>query len=454
MQNKSRPVGALLTVFLVATAFVVGFSFPGNHFQSTSDSLWTPLWSQVVGSSARGSTIDASSLKPVELYAEVLSRLQDEYIEDINDDRAQEMTYAAIRSMLHQLNDPYTRFMSPKEFKDFNSDNQGHFAGIGATLTMTEIPALAAKAGDGTSPPIICPVCGNVLSDTKHYRVAIVDTIANSPAQKAGLQSNDFILSVDSKITDGLTISEATDLIRGVEGTEVTLMIARKGIEKPIEVKITRARIEIPAVEWKMLDNNIGYIHLKQFNEKTVEQMKLALGEFNTKNVDGVLLDLRNDPGGLLSECVKVSGMFLPEDKKIIVSTKSRSGKSSPVEREPGDRPIYTKPLVVLVNKGSASASEILSGALKDYGRAQIVGESTFGKALVQTVIRVGDPASPAAMAVTTAHYYTPNGHDVGKIGLPPDIEVKLDEGVLKISESDNQAKEALRILKEKIAGK
>ncbi len=454
MQNKSRSISTLITVFLVATAFIVGFSFPGSHFQETRGSLWSPLWSQVIGSAVDHSTIDSSSLKPVELYAEVLSRLQDEYIEEINSERAQTITYAAIRGMLHQLNDPYTRFMDPKEFKDFNSDNQGHFAGIGATLTMAEIPALIPKEGEGTSPPIICPVCGNQLSSSKHYRVAIVDTMPNSPAQKAGVQSGDFILSVDEMLTDGLTVSEVTDHIRGTEGTDVKLTLARKGMDKPVIITITRARIEVPSVSYKMLDNNIGYIHLLQFNEKSVEQMKAALTEFNTKNVDGVVLDLRNDPGGLLSECIKIAGMFLPEDKKIIVSTKSRSGKSSPVERQASDKQIYTKPLVVLVNKGSASASEILSGALKDYGRAPIIGESTFGKALVQTVLRVGDPAAPAAMAITTAHYYTPNGHDVGKVGLPPDIEVKLDEGVLKISESDNQATAALKVLRDKINGK
>ena len=191
------------------------------------------------------------------------------------------------------------------------------------------------------------------------------------------------------------------DKIRGKVGTDVRLTIARKNVEKPFEVTLTRAQIEVPAVESKVLDNNIGYMHLLSFNEKTLKTRK-ALTDFTAAHVRGVVLDLRNNPGGLMSESIRIASMLLPNDDKLIVSTKGRDGNSEPYNRT--DTPMFTAPLVVLVNKNSASASEILTGALKDYKRAEVVGESTFGKALVQTVIRLSDGS---AMAITTAHYYT-----------------------------------------------
>jgi carboxyl-terminal processing protease len=328
------------------------------------------------------------------------------------------------------------------------SDNEGHFAGIGATLSMVEIPALENKAGTGTAAPVKCPACGTEISNIKHYRVEIVEPLPNSPAMKAGLKPHDLILKVDDMATDGLLVNDVASKIRGKEGTQVTLTLMRKGAEKPVTVTITRAQIEVPAVKSKILDGNIGYLHLLQFNEKTVPETSEALKNFRKANVNGVVLDLRNNPGGLLTECIKVASMLLPRDKKVIVYTKNRAGDRDDYTRE-YDMPIYDFPLVVLVNKNSASASEILSGALKDYDRAKIIGENTFGKALVQTVIPMSDRS---AMAVTTAHYYTPNDVDVAKKGVTPDMVVKLSEdagGI--ISETDNQMLSALKILKEQI---
>jgi carboxyl-terminal processing protease len=277
--------------------------------------------------------------------------------------------------------------------------------------------------------------------------VEIVEPLPGSPAKAAGLQSHDIILKVDDMATDGLLVSDVASKIRGNEGTKVTLTLGRKGVEKPVVVTITRAQIEVPAVESKILDDNIGYLHLLQFNEKTVQETNAALMDFKKAGVKGVVLDLRNNPGGLLTECIKVASMLLPKDKKLIVYTKGRTGEKDDYNRE-YDVPIYDFPMVVLVNKNSASASEILSGALKDYDRATIIGESTFGKALVQTVLRMSDQS---AMAITTAHYYTPNGIDVAKKGVEPDVKVELDKGATGISESDNQAQAALKILKEQM---
>lgn len=437
--RQPRQLTTFLIVLLVLAAFLVGYQARSGR----------PLWAALATpGSLRQSLDDTISLKPVQLYQEALARVQMNFVDPVTN--PQELTYAAIRGMLVELGDPYTRFMDPKEFKEFNSDTKGSFAGIGATLNMTEIPAAVAKEHeDGTVAPVQCPVCGTVITDIKHYRVTIVEPMPGSPAKEAGLQPGDFILKVDDTVTDGLTVAEVADKIRGPEGTKVVLSIARKGIEKPLNISLTRSHIEVPAVETKMLDDNIGYLRIFSFNEKTVPESRAALLDFNKKKVSGVVIDLRNNPGGLLRECVRLSSFLLPEDNKLIVSTQGRGGEKEAYERV-GDQ-IYNLPLVVLVNKGSASASEILSGALKDYKRATIVGESTYGKASVQTVQMLSDGS---AMAITTAHYFTPSGADISKKGVHPDVMVELDKDVRTLTEKDNQAQAAVRILKDVIAKK
>lgn len=436
---SQRHLTTFMVVLLVLAAFIAGYQVSNPHagIRPVFAALTAPV-------SARATLVDTVSLKPVSLFQEALSRVQTEYVEPISD--PQQLAYGAIRGMLAQLKDPYTRFMDPKEFKEFNDDNAGHFAGIGATLNMVKIPALTAKEGEGTIAPTTCPSCGAAISDVEHFRVSVVETLPNSPAKKAGLLSGDMILKVDDTITDGLTVGEVAGKIHGTAGTDVKLTIGRKGEQKPLIITITRAQIEVPAVQSKMLDGQIGYLRLLQFNEKTRQETSAALMDFNKAGARGLVLDLRNNPGGLLTECIKVASMFLPENQKIIVSTQSRDGRRDPNTRV-GEQ-LWTKPMVVLVNKGSASASEILSGALQDYKRGTIIGESTFGKALVQTVIRMSDGS---AMAVTTAHYYTPNGHDVGKKGVAPDVAVPLDKDTTQLNEKDNQALEALRLLKEQM---
>lgn len=432
-----------VAIFLVIlTAFLVGF-----QLNPSRSSLQRPAWAALTPP-LRGPLDDSVSLKPVQLFQQAFMQVQRNYVEPI--EKPEALTYAAIRGMLSELNDPYTRFMNPDEFKEFNSDNAGHFAGIGATLNMTEIPAVKVGQGEGTVAPIECPACGTVIADMKHYRVSIVEPLPNSPALKAGLLSGDFIMKVDKKPTDGLTVSEVADMIRGPEGTEVTLEVARKGAEKALTIVIKRAQIQVPAVESRVLEDKIGYLRIFSFNEKTVQETRAALLDFSKANVKGVMLDLRNNPGGLMTECIKVASMFLASDKNVIVSTKGRDGDTEAYPRIGSQ--ICDVPVVVLVNKGSASASEILTGALKDYHRATIIGETTFGKALVQTVLPLGEREKPCAMAVTTAHYYTPSGFDLAKRGITPDTVIALDKGVTKLNESDNQAKKALSLLHEAIA--
>jgi len=432
----------MIYVLTVLAAFLIGYR--------AHDGFGTkPVWAAVTTPGYAEGTLDnAISLRPVQLFQEALDHVKQEYVEPVPAKSQNEMVYSAIRGMLQPLNDPYTRYMDPKEYADFNSDNVGHFVGIGATLNMAEIPAITPKEGQGTTAPVICPVCGAKISEMKHYRVAVVEPLPGSPAKQAGIQPGDFILKVDSTATDGMTVADVADRIRGPKDTKVTLTIARKGIEKPLSITITRANIEVPAVESKVLDNHIGYLRLFSFNEKTSIETRAALHDFEQAHVSGVVLDLRNNPGGLMRESIHVASMLLPPEDRVIVSTKDRSGVEQPYNR--AESQICTVPMVVLVNKGSASASEILSGALKDYQRSKIIGETTFGKALVQTVI----PLSQGAMAITTAHYYTPAGHDVGKKGVAPDITVKLDKDVTIMNEKDNQAQQAILILKQEMAAK
>jgi carboxyl-terminal processing protease len=438
-QSHPRYLTVTALILVMLAAFLVGYrvrDYGGMR----------PAWAALAAPSATLGTLDNTvTLRPVELFKEALEQVQLNYVEPIK--QPEELVYSAIRGMLLPLNDPYTRFMDPKEYAEFNTDNQGSLSGIGATLSMLEIPAQTVKADEGMIPNIKCPVCETEIKDVKHYRVGIVEPLPGSPAKEAGVKAGDFILKVDGENTDGKTVSEVAQQIRGLKGTKVTLTVARKGIEKPLDIAITRAQIEVPSLEKKMLDDKIGYLHLLTFNEKTTLETREALQWLRKEGARGLVLDLRNNPGGLLRQCIFIASMLLPDDNKLIVETKTRSGRNEPYHRS--GQQLWDQPIVVLVNKGSASASEILSGALKDYKRATIVGEPTFGKALVQTVIPLSDRS---AMAITTAHYYTPNGYDVGKKGVMPDITVELAKDTESLSEKDNQALEAIRILKTEMA--
>lgn len=439
--SRSKVLTTIAVILLVLAAFLAGFRWHTNGASRPVYAAAIPAQQEAL----QGTLDDSVTVRPVELYSEALQHLQQEYVGTI--DHPEDLTYNAIRGMLATLKDPYTRYMDPKEFADFTSENEGHFAGIGASLINVEVPSVKPAEGQGVMAPVICPCCGAVISDVKYYRVAVAEPLPDTPAAKAGLQPGDFILKVDDTSTTGLLVGDVVDKIRGEAGTKVRLTIARKGTDKPFEVTLTRAQIEVPAVEAKILDNNIGYMHLLSFNEKTAAETRQALNKFKAAHVRGVVLDLRNNPGGLMSESIRIASWLLPSDEKLIVSTKGRDGIDEPYNRT--DSPLFTAPLVVLVNKNSASASEILTGALKDYKRAEVVGESTFGKALVQSVIRLSDGS---AMAITTAHYYTPGGHDIAKKGVAPDIAIELDKDVKTVSDNDNQAQKAISILKDEMA--
>ena len=301
--------------------------------------------------------------------------------------------YEGIRGMLSSLDDPYTRFLDPREFKEMQIDTSGELSGVGIQLSLDK--------------------------DTK--QLVVISPIEGSPASKAGVQPKDVILAIDGKSTKGMGTEDAVKLIRGQAGTTVTLTLKRK--TQTLDLALTRQRIELHAVEHQLNTapdgGKVGYIRLKQFTATATKDMRLAVQDLEAKGVDGYVLDLRSNPGGLLVASVEIAREWLNEG--TIVSTKTRDGIQD-IKRATG-RALTDKPLVILVNEGSASASEILSGALQDNHRALLVGQKTFGKGLVQSVRGLSDGSG---MTVTIAKYLTPSGRDIHKHGIDPDVPVKM----------------------------
>jgi carboxyl-terminal processing protease len=303
--------------------------------------------------------------------------------------------YEAIRGMLGSLDDPYTRFLDPREFKEMQIDTSGELSGVGIQLSL----------------------------DKETKNLVVVSPIEGSPASRAGVQPKDVILAIDGKSTKGMSTEDAVKLIRGQAGTTVTLTLKRKA--QTLELPLTRERIELHAVDHQINTTadgvKVGYIRLKQFNATATKDMRQAVKDLEEKGAQGYVLDLRSNPGGLLMASVEIARQWLNEG--TIVSTKTRDGIQD-VKRANG-RALTTKPMVVLVNEGSASASEILSGALQDNNRAVLVGQKTFGKGLVQSVRGLSDGSG---MTVTIAKYLTPSGRDIHKHGIDPDVTAKMTE--------------------------
>ncbi|MDY7004283.1 MAG: S41 family peptidase [Cyanobacteriota bacterium] len=306
-----------------------------------------------------------------------------------------EQAYEALRQALDGLNDPYTRFLDPEQFKTLTNQTSGEMSGVGMQLKEDELTKV----------------------------ITVVSVVENSPAMKAGLLPGDQILEIDGKPTASLNVSAAAKLIRGDVGTDVLLQVMRSG-ETEFDVTLTRARIELQAVRYDLKregNKRIGYIHLQEFSAHAGEQMQKAIENLDNQNADGYVLDLRGNPGGLLRISIDIARMLM--DKGAIVSTVNRNGEKQ--ELRANRSALTDKPIVVLVDGDSASASEILAGALKDNGRAVIMGDQTFGKALVQSVHSLSDGSG---LAVTIAHYYTPKGTDISKKGVTPDVSINLTD--------------------------
>ncbi len=341
-----------------------------------------------------------------------------------------EEAYKAIQDMLEVLKDPYTRFMDPEEFKNMQIDTSGELTGVGIQIAQDE--------------------------ETK--KLMVIAPIEDTPAFEAGILAKDVITKIDGQSTEGMDVNDAVQLIRGKPGTEVTLTIQRG--EQEIDYPITRARIEIHPVRYSHQESpngDTGYIRLNQFSANAAKEMREAIKDLEKQQVTGYILDLRSNPGGLLYSSIEIAQMWLSEG--TIVSTVDRQGQSD--IQKANNRSLTDKPLVVLVDGGSASASEILSGALQDNKRATLVGTKTFGKGLVQSVKKLrGDDSG---LAVTIAKYLTPNGRDINKQGITPDIPFELTEEQRKTLQQDRkkigtledpQYAKALEILNQVIAGK
>lgn len=312
--------------------------------------------------------------------------------------------YSALRKALAELDDPYTRFMSPQEFKALTTQTSGQLSGIGIRLEQHE----------------------------SSNAITVIKLLPNAPALKAGLKVGDRILAIDGNETDVMDLKDASSLIRGEIDTAVKLRISRAG-QDPFDLDITRDVIELPTVHTKVKqegNNRVGYIRLLEFSAHASEQMKTAIEELEAQKVDGFVLDLRGNPGGLLNASIEIAEMWL--NRGFIVHTVDRKGKQDDIRAHP--TALTKRPLVVLVDGDSASSSEILTGALQDNHRAKVIGTSTFGKALVQSVHKLSDGSG---IAITVSQYFTPNGTDISHKGITPDIPVKLTPEQLQTLYSD-----------------
>ena len=347
----------------------------------------------------------------IDLFGEVLEKIKKDYVDDVNQS---EMMDSAINGVLQSL-DPYSAYMSPELFKEMQTDTRGEFGGLGIEIGM--------EAGV----------------------VKVISPIDDTPAARAGIKSGDYIVKIGDKQVQGKSLMEAVKLMRGPIGTSVELTVRRKKVKKPLEFKIMRKIIEVKSVKSEIMgeDKNLGYIRLKSFNENSDKQFLKIVKQFEkNSNIRGYILDLRNNPGGLLTQAINITDFFLDDGE--IVSTKGR--KISETRRffaRRGDE-VKGKPLIVLINNGSASASEIFAGALKDHKRAIILGENSFGKGSVQSIIAL---SNGGGMRLTISKYYLPSGSSISEVGVTPDILVEENEDNFKInSKNDNQLNYALKL--------
>tara|TARA_Y100001970_G_scaffold264170_1_gene350502 strand:+ start:714 stop:1853 length:1140 start_codon:yes stop_codon:yes gene_type:complete len=348
--------------------------------------------------------------KKIDLFGEVLEKINEEYVDEINQSESMD---SAINGLLQSL-DPYSAYMSPEIFNDMQTETSGEFGGLGIEVSM--------ESGV----------------------VKVISPIDDTPAAKAGIKAGDYIVKIENTQVQGKTLSEAVDLMRGPVGSSIELTIRRRGEKKALKFNIIREIIEIQSVKADILENNIGYIRLTSFNENSSEQIQKNIKKLeNNKNINAYILDLRNNPGGLLSQAIKISDFFLSNGE--IVSTKSR--KKSENRKWFAKKGDITngKTIIVLINYGSASASEIVAGALKDHKRAIVVGENSYGKGSVQSIIPL---KNDGAIRLTVAKYYLPSGKSISEVGVSPDIEINEEGENFRIkTDEDNQLNYAIKLL-------
>ena len=352
---------------------------------------------------------DENIYDKIDLFGEVLDKINKEYVEEIDQSDAMD---AAINGVLQSL-DPYSAYMSPQTFKEMETETSGKFGGLGIEVGM------------------------------EFGVVKVITPMDDSPAEREGVKAGDYIVKINGIQVQGKTLSEAVELMRGPVGSKLEITIRRKGVKKALVFEITREIIEVKSVKSKIIDDSVGYIRLTAFNENSSKQIKNKIKKFKKNKINKYVLDLRNNPGGLLSQAVKISDFFL--DNGEIVSTKSRkSSENRKYFAKKGDI-INGKTLVVLINYGSASASEIVAGALKDHKRAILIGKNSYGKGSVQSIIPL---KNKGAIRLTISKYYLPSGKSISGTGIMPDIEVEESSDEFRIgTETDNQLDFAITLL-------
>ena len=348
--------------------------------------------------------------KKIDLFGEVLEKIQKEYVDEINQSEGMD---AAIDGLLQSL-DPYSSYMSPKTFDEMQTDTSGEFGGLGIEVTM--------ESGV----------------------VKVISPIDDTPASRVGIKAGDYIVKINNTQVQGKSLSEAVDLMRGPVGSSIELTVRRRGEKKALIFEVTREIIEIKSVKSDLLEKNIGYLRLTSFNENSADQIEKEIKKLEkNNNLKSYILDLRNNPGGLLSQAIKISDFFLENGE--IVSTKSRKKiENRKWFAKKGDL-TNGKTLIVLINYGSASASEIVAGALKDHKRAILLGENSYGKGSVQSIIPL---QNKGAIRLTVAKYYLPSGKSISEVGVAPDIEIDEETDDFEIkTETDNQLNYAIKLL-------
>jgi len=376
--------------FIKLTLLIFFISISGVHAKNSTSELYEKL----------------------DLFSDVLEKIKNEYVNEVDQS---EVIDSAVNGMLQSL-DPYSSYMNPESFKNMNIETKGEFGGLGIEITM--------ESGF----------------------VKVITPIEDSPADKIGIKAGDYIIKINDKQVKGLTLMQAVNLMRGKVGTSINITVRRVDVDEDLKFTIIRDKIKVREVSTSII-NNIGYIRLRAFNEQSGDQLINKIKNFSkdNNNLTGYILDLRNNPGGLLSQAIKITDAFL--DGGEIVSTRGREKNDIKIYTAKKGDILKRKPLIVLINKGSASASEIVSGALKDHKRAILLGEKSFGKGSVQTIIPL---KGNGALRLTTAKYYLPSGNSISEIGVEPDIVVKENKENFKINDgkNDNQLEYALNLLK------
>ena len=327
----------------------------------------------------------SETYEDLQIFAEVLSQVKKHYVEET---QTKDLVHGALRGMLASL-DPHSSFMTQDMFKEMQVETKGEFGGLGIQIGV------------------------------KNNRLTVIAPIEDTPAYTAGIQAGDIITKVDETPTKDLTLMEAVQRMRGTRGTSVNLTVEREGVENPLDFTLTRDIIKIQSVRSKLLEGNLGYVRINQFQESTSEDLTTEIEKLAPKDIQGLIIDLRNNPGGLLTAAVGVSEQFL-DAGRMVVSIQGRNGKKDEYRARTTSKN-YQYPMIILVNHGSASASEIVAAAMQDWGKAVIIGTTTFGKGSVQTILPLSDGSG---LRLTTAKYYTPNGKSIHGIGIQPDIVI------------------------------